>query len=67
MHFNFKRLVQKPQVVTPCGLGNDKCTFIIPQHMFGHLGYLASQIKDPFEKISKDDLKKRKVWRKDYL
>ena len=35
--------------------------------MNGNLGYLAGQIKDPFERLVKNELLKRRHWRRDYL
>ena len=42
-------------------------TYEIPAYISGKLGFLAGQIKDPFETISRADFKKRRLWRRDYL
>ena len=35
-------------------------TYEIPPYINGKLGFLAGQIKDPFESISRADFKKRR-------
>jgi hypothetical protein len=68
MHLKLAKLVQKPPSTTPQGLGKEQHPpRKVPQHMIGNIGYLGGQIKDPFERITKEQKMKRRTWRREYL
>ena len=54
-------LVQKPQRIVLSGIGMKPPTlsYEIPAYISGRLGFLAGQIMDPFEHISRSDFRKR--------
>lgn len=60
-------LTQKPQLPAQCGYIHQSCKFKIPTHFNGQLGYMAGQIKDPFLRINRQELIKRRELRQEYL